>query len=82
MNENLNEETALLWGEEAYNNATNKQGNGSVELAAAIYSKEWGCPEGGELGVSISGTAESKEEVEENVRFIEALRKTRHGGSD
>ena len=46
----------------------------AVEPAAAVYNREWGCPDGGEVGVVLKGNVreDQKEQIEESLAALMA----------
>lgn len=74
-NENLTSEVALKIGSESVSKRMPKemQEECSVILASAVYSTEFGCPAGGELGVELSGKINDENEREILINTVKEM---------
>lgn len=45
----------------------------NISIASAVYSQDFGCPQGGELGIQLSGTVGKDEQVEELIESVKLM---------
>lgn len=76
-NQELTPKTAIQIGRQELQKSfsEDQKVNSSCKLASAVYSLDFKCPEGGELGIMVNGSFKTKEQEEQLIKSVKNMMK-------